>query len=292
MKIRIDFRRVLTEPLHPVRVALYIGLAVLLMGPVQNRFMRITGWGNQAAPVFHMIPDVQPAFLAGAIEVANGLLQWSGSSVRENWPGPVASALVVMLFQYVVGPAVLVWGVRSWARYRRHEAVRGGATMIGVALAIGGFCLVTILPAPVYAIKGSQVHASMERDQQIIAAADALELELYMMGRKAQVRYFCPGGKRERQHSWLAHGRDHAPGIRIADLLDGTPGVVPTDSMTVRINDRTISLRVERSDSLTIRGEVPIEEGTLVFDPAGRPQYSMVISVGVNPTALNSVFEE
>ena len=159
MNIKTNMRRVLADPLHPVRIVLYIAVAVLILSPMQERLLRFAGWGNKAAPVYQDLLPAYPAILAGEIERSEGILEKAGASARGIWSGQVASALLTMLFHYVVGPAALVWGLRAWFRYRHRERVRGGATAIAFALAIGGFTLFSILPSPVYAIKGSRMQA-------------------------------------------------------------------------------------------------------------------------------------
>lgn len=291
MKVRIDFRPVLKDHVHPVRIALYIIVAVVILLPLQEKFLLGAGWGNRAAPVYNELPPAYPAVLAGGIEIAEGRLQFVGASARGVWSGQVSTALVALLIAYVIGPAVLVWGLRARSRYRRHIAVRGGATSIALALAFGGSLLATVLAEPVYAIVGTRQLAMLSRDDRFAENFEALETDLYAMARRAQVKYFRSGKTRGHGHSWLSGDGSGRPAIHIADLLDPATARVPVDSVTVRLGNTPFSLHVERADSITIRGVLPFEGDSRLPNPPEWMPHVIAVVVGVTPLKVNMVEE-
>jgi hypothetical protein len=292
MKVRIDLRPVLRDHVHPVRIALYIMAAIVILLPLQEKILHRAGWGNKGAPACNELPPACPAVLAGGIETAEGRLQFAGASARGVWSGQVSTVLVALVIAYVVGPAALVWGLRAWSRYRQHIAVRGGATSIGLALAFGGSLLATVLAEPVYAVVGTRQLAMLMRDDRFRERYDALETELYAMAKSAQVRYFRSGTMRGHGHSWLTGDRSRTPAIRIGDVLDAAAGRVAADTMTVCLGSTTFSLHVDRADSLTIRGSVPFEGNVRLPDPPEWTPHTISAVVGVTPLNVNMIEEE
>ena len=291
MKIKIDLRAALKDPLHPIRLGLYIMLAIAIMVPLQEELLRLAGWGNIAAPVYYELPPAYPAVLAGGIEMAEGRLHSLGTSTRGMWSGQVSTALVTLLLAYVVGPAVLAWSLRARSRYRQRIPVRGGATSIALAMAFGGALAAAVLPEPVYAIAGTRQLAMLSRDDRFTERCEGLETELYAMARRAQIRYFRSGTKRGQGHSWLTGDRSGTPAIHIGDLLDTTAGQVPADTMTICLGNRTFSLCVERADSLTIRGTVPFEGNDRLPDPPEWLPHTIAMVAGVTPLVVHMVEE-
>jgi hypothetical protein len=291
MRSRIDLRPVLTDPLHPVRILLYIICALVLLEPVQSLIIRKAGWAGSYRPLFTVFPPTQPADVAGGIEVLDGVLQFNGQSVRGVWTGPVTMALGAIVVLYLIGPALLVWGIRARARYRQSIPVRGGATAIAFALALGGVSLLTVLPTPVYAIIGARTKTIMMRDSRSSDNLDLMSVDLYMMARKAQVRYFLSGNPRDAKHSWCSpHGSGKA-GISIADLVTADRKAFSGDSVYVSPNGTRFSLHVEHPDSLTIYG-VREWEGMgpwgLSSDGTQKP---LQICIGVTPDNVNMVMQ-
>lgn len=287
MKTRIEIRDAWNDPLHPLRIALYVVIAIAIVVPLQERFLILAGWGNKASPVFDQLPAAYPAMLAGGIEFAEGRRESLGASTRGVWSPQVSTALVALLVAYVIGPAMLVWGLMARGRYRRHVAVRGGATSIAFALAFGGALVVTLLPEPVYAIVGTRRIASLSRDQRFIEKCEGLESELYAMARKAQVRYYRSGGARGVGHSWLAGGRPGAPAVRIADLIEHPDVQLSADTMTMHIGPMTFTLSIDRADSLTIRGTVPFEGAERLPEPPAWLPHTIAAVAGVTPLTVN-----
>lgn len=291
MKTRIDLRAAWKDPLHPIRIALYVMLGIAILIPLQERLLRMAGWGNKAAPVYYELPPAYPAVLAGGIEMAEGRLHSLGASTRGVWSGQVSTALVALLVAYVVGPAVLAWGFRARSRYRQCIPVRGGATSIALAMAFGGALVAAILPEPVYAIVGTRQLAMLSRDDRFTERCEGLETELYAMARRAQIRYFRSGTIRGQGHSWLTGDRSGTPAIHIGDLLDAPAGQVPADTMTICVANRTFSLNVECADSLTIRGTVPFEGDDRLPDPPAWLPHTIAMVVGVTPLNVHMVEE-
>ncbi len=291
MNLRTRLRAALADPLHPLCIGLAIVLATVAMHALEVPFLRMMGWGNEAAPVYHELPLVQPAVLAGGIEVAEGILQFNGHSARGVWSGQVTSALLALLFLYVIGPGLLVWGLLARMRYRDHQPVRGGATAVILALAIGGCSVVMLLPAPVYAIASNTIHAAMVRDSESSAVRDGLDLELYLMARKAQVRFFSSASGRWQRHSWMAKDGSGRPAIRIEDLVDTFPGRAVQDTAGLRIGDETYTLHVDRCDSITIVGTIPWRGFSFSEVKDSHPVRPLRLVMGVTPETVHTVLE-
>jgi hypothetical protein len=291
MRSRIDLRPVLTDPLHPVRIVLYIVCAAVLLDPVQSLLLQAAGWERSPGPVFTVFPPAQPAILAAGIEVQEGILQFNGHSARGLWTGQVTTAPVAIILSYLIGPALLVWGFRARARYRQDLPVKGGATTIALALALGGFSLCTVLPAPVYALIGARTKAVMMRDNRSSDVVDMMSVDLYMMARKAQVLYFLSGDSRDRMPSWLSLDGSGRPGIGIAGLI--TPGGQPHsgDSVFVSANGTRFSLHVERADSITIHAVQDWEGTGSEGGAADGTQKPLQMCIGVTPDNMNMVMQ-
>ena len=271
MRSRIDLRPVLTDPLHPVRVLLYIICAAVLLEPV--------------------LPPTQPGALAGGIEVLDGVLQFNGQSVRGVWTGPVTMALVSIVVLYLIGPALLVWGIRARARYRQNIAVRGGATVIAFALTLGGVSLLSVLPAPVYALLNAQTKSMMMRDSRSVDNMDMMSVDLYMMARKAQVRYFLSGSPRDAKHSWFPPDASGKAGLSMADLVSADRKAFSGDSVYVSPNGTRFSLHVEHADSLTIYGVADWEGMGPEGLSSDGTQKALQMCIGVTPDAVNMVLQ-
>ncbi len=292
MKFRIDLQRAVKDPLHGIWIACYIGAAMIALGAVQESFVHVAGWGDPAIPIAHAVLPAQPAVLAGGIEVAEGILQFSGHTARGVWSGYVTTTLMAMLISYMVGPALLVWGIRARARHRQQIAVRGGVPAIAAALALGGSTLAAVVPAPLYALVSHRTYTMLERDHRHSEALDDLSVELYVMARNAQVEYHRSGEPRGGGHTWLTpvHGRKGP--LRMCDLLGPGRGPQCTESAHVTIGRQMFSLRIERADSLTLHGLVVCEPPgcPAPADTSGQDTLSMV--VGVTPLNVNMIFEE
>ena len=291
MRSRIDLRPFLTDPLHPVRVLLYIICATVLLEPVQSLIIHKAGWAGSYRPLFTVFPPTQPADLAGGIEVLDGVLQFNGQSVRGIWTGQVTMALGAIVVLYLIGPTLLVWGIRARARYRQNIPVRGGATAIAFALALGGVSLLSVLPAPVYAVINARTKTIMMRDNRSCDNVDLMSVDLYMMARKAQVLYFLSGDTHNKKPSWLSHDRSGRPGIDIASLMTSGGKGSPRDSVFVTANGARYSLHVENADSITIHAVQDWEGMGPEGVAADGTQKALQMCIGVSPDHMNMVMQ-
>jgi hypothetical protein len=163
---------------------------------------------------------------------------------------------------------------------------------IACALALGGFTLSTVIPAPLYAIVGDRTHATILRDIHQSELLDELSVDLYMMARNAQVKYHRSGEPRGGEHSWLAQERGRTTSLRMSDLLDASRSFTCVDSACVIIDQKTFAVHVERADSITLRGTVTCEATSWAPARSINPQDTLAMVVGVTPLQVNMIFEE
>jgi hypothetical protein len=289
MKFKIDIRSVLTDPLHAVRIVLYVIVAAMLFVPLERVFLESAGWSESVGQVFSPLPPAQPPILAGGIEVQEGVLGFNGHSARGIWTRQVTTALAAIIASYLICPTLLVWGIRARARYRNNVPVWGGATSIALALTFGGFSLLTILPAPVYAIVSGQTYAMMDRDCRSSEMLDAVSLDLYMMARKAQVKFFLSGDGREKRPSWFTQGASGKSAIDISSLLPPGKTATSADSVYVSGDGSRFTLRVERADSLTIHVIRDPEGSRHDADASEGTPTMLQMCAGVTPEHVNMV---
>lgn len=292
MKFRIDLRSALKDPLHGIWIGCYIGAVMIAFGPVQDSLMRFAGWGDPAAALAHAIPPAQPAAMAGGIEVDEGILQFTDHTARGIWSGRVTATLAAILISYVIGPALLVWGIRARARYRQRITVRGGVPVIAAALALGGMTFAALVPSPLLALSGQRTHAMLVRDFRYGETLDDLNVELYVLARNAQVRYHRSGDPRGGGHSWLEAGHAGPGSLHVADLLDPACRAQVTDSDRVMIGPQVFSLHVERADSLTLRGTVTCEPSSWSSANEAGTLDTLSMVVGVTPLHVNMILED
>jgi len=291
MKLRIDLRPVVADPLHGARIGLYILLLAAGILQLQRFLLQGAGWGRSIDGASPWIALAQPPLLAGGIEVQEGIQHFNGKSGRGVWTGQTTSVLVSVVATYVLGPALFVWGLRARARRRQNPLREAGATTIAAALTLGGLSLVSIIPAPMYAVMSSRAHSTMVHDCQVSAMQDEMSEDLFQMARRAQVIYFLPGGMGGGNQSWLAHDRSGKPVIDISRILLAAPSADVDAVLSCSRNCSKYSLRVERADSLTIKG---VTEGSDVQGTDGDAESvhaaKVQMCIGVTPDRVNVVF--
>ena len=287
MKLKTDFRPILADPLHGVRIVLYIVVLAAVFVPLQKELLRAAGWGRSfdgGNPVFSL---AQPAILAGGIEVQEGIHHFNGKSGRGVWSGQTTSVLIALVLTYILGPALFAWGLHARAQWRRNPLGNAGVTRIALALSFGGMSLVSIIPAPMYAVISNTTYGTMVHDCRVSAVQDKISEDLFQMARRAQVIYFLPGKMGGGNQSWLAPDRSGNPVIDISRIVLPTQSA-ECDSLCGSGCETVYSLSIERADSLTIRG-VRTETDVQPADSVARAEHTGKIEmcVGVTPDRVN-----
>lgn len=290
MKFKIDFRPVLADPLHGVRIVLYVLFLVVVFFPLQKVLLHKVGWGHSFEGATSLFYLAQPAILAGGIEVQEGIHSFGGNSNRGVWSGQITSVLVSIISAYILGPALLAWGLRARFRRRRNLSGNAGVTWIAIALTLGSLSLVSIVPAPVYAIIGSETFKMMANDCVRSERQDYMSDELFMMARKAQVMYFLPCEMGGGNQSWMARDGSGNPVIDISGVLPPAQAGEDDRGQSPSGSGGRYSLHVERADSLTIRG-VLAEAGVEGSGVEGSSDQSARVEmcVGVTPDRVNII---
>lgn len=290
MKFRINFRPVLTDPLHGVRIVLYILLLTVVFLSLQRVLLKGAGWAQSFDGANPLSVLAQPALLAGGIEVQEGILHFNGKSGRGVWNGQITFVLMLIILTYVLGPALFAWGLHARARWHRNLSGNVGATRIAFALALGGLSLMSIIPAAMYAVISNATYKTMVHDCQVSAKQDNMSVELFQMGRRAQVIYFLPAEMGGGNQSWLARDGSGNPVIDISRIQIPTQSADDNPDLYGAGNGNRYSLRVERADSLTIRG-VSVEIDVQGADGVARGDYAerVEVCIGVTPDRVNVV---
>jgi hypothetical protein len=292
MKMRIDLRAVLADPLHAVRIILYVVCATIVLGPLQQFFLMKIGCGEPVVALTPGLTPVQPPVLAGGVEVREGLLQFNGATARGLWNGTITSVMMSMVFAYLVGPALLVWGLRARGRYRMKDPAAPGATKIAVALAVGGFSVVSLLPSLGLAYRSTATYESMVADNAASEELDSMSTTLSLMARKAQVAYFVAGEPWQLSGSWQLSDGSKQPALSIVQLIEPGVDAMITDSRHAVIDGRSYELAVVRADSLILRGQVapahpPQSGGAATDNGVGRS-----VTFGVTPYLLTMTYSQ
>lgn len=292
MKMRIDLRPLLTDPLHGVRIVLYIVCAAIALGPLQQSLLSRISIGDHMFSTNLGFPPAQPPLIAGGVEVGEGILQYSGGTARGVWNAPVISVMMSMVFVYLVGPSLLVWGFRARARYRMKDPSASGATKIAVALAVGGFSVLSLLPGLGVAYSSRATHEIIVADNEASRELDCMATSLSLMARKAQVAYFVAGEPWQLAGSWQMSDGSKQPVLSIVQLIEPGVDAVIADSRHAVIDGRAYELVVERADSLTIKGECAAAHPKMSSLSGEREASMPGMCVGVTPYKVNMVLWE
>lgn len=290
MKSRIDLRRVLADPLHWSRIVLYVVIATVVIGALQHYVNRRSSQRGLYEVLNNVIPMADPAVLAGGIEMVEASRAFAGYGSRGEWRGEITGVMMSMVFLYLIGPSLLAWGVRARMRRRRGEPSSAPVAAIALAIAIGCWSVLMLVPG------FSHAYATFGESAQETARAaageeeSALWTEMMLMVNRAQVAYFTAGDPWEVGNSWQMSDGSRQPALSIVQLVD--PGVVAVikDSRHAVIGGRSYELIVERADSLTLRGTCPPiplnENGEPIFNDNG----ARALTFGITPSTCSVAF--
>ncbi len=292
MRSKTDFRAVLTDPLHWMRIVLYVVIATVVLGSLQHYVNRRSSQGGWCAVLNTLIPMADPAVLAGGIEMIEASNAFAGYGSRGVWRGDITAVMMSMVFLYIVGPTLLVWGLRGRARFRRHEPGTPPAAVIAVAIAAGCCSVMLLVPGFRYAYSTIGEH---ERDIARVAAMEdeaALKDEMLLMAHKAQVAYFVAGEPWQVGGSWQMSDGSRQPALSIVQLIDPGAIAVIKDSRHALIGGRSYELIVERADSLTLRGQCPPIPPEVHGEPIFGNNGARDITIGVTPSTLSLAYNQ
>lgn len=291
MKLKIDLRPILTDPLHWVRIVLYVTVAMVAFSSLQHAINRRSSQGGWCAVLNTIVPMLDPAMLAGGIEVEEAMNAFAGYGSRGVWRGGITAVMTSMVFLYLLGPTLFVWGLRARVKYRQGGSGAPHAAVIAGALACGGCSLLMLLPGlySAYAAIG-------EREQDVwrskaMQEECALLEEISLMARKAQVAYFVAGEPWQLAGSWQMSDGSKQPALSIVQLIDPGVDAVIKDSRHAVIRGRSYELIVERADSLTLRGACPPVPLNKNGEPAFETGGGRSITIGVTPALLALAYD-
>jgi hypothetical protein len=284
MKLKIDLRPVLTDPLHWFRIVIYVALVAVLAGPLQVALQKRAARGGWPAIWNAVLPPAAPPLIAAGIEVEEAMAKFAGYGSRGVWRATITATMMSMVCAYLVGPTLLIWGMRAHARYRLRDPGAPRAWVIAVALTLGGFSLVSLLTSAGIAYVAQESYTRMLGERVEADARNRLTDELLLMARKAQVAYFVAGEPWELAGSWQLSDGSKQPALSVAQLIEpGVDALIP-DSRHAVIDGRTYELTVERADSVTIRGILPPLCQTITLDDGST--LPLEYRVGVTPQTV------
>ena len=285
MKLKIDLRPVLTDPLHWFRIVVYVALVAVVAGPLQGALQKRAARGGWPAVWNAVLPPAAPPILAASIEVEEAMARFAGYGSRGVWRESITATMMSIVCAYLVGPTLLVWGMRAWSRYRLREPGAPRASLIAVALTLGGFSLVSLVTTGSIAYVAHESYARMCGEHVEADARGQLTDDLLLMARKAQVAYFVAGEPWQLAGSWQLSDGSRQPALSVVQLIEpGVDALIP-DSRHAVIDGRTYELTVERSDSVTITGILPSSCQTITLSD-GSPM-PLTYCIGVTPQTVS-----
>lgn len=292
MKLRIDLRTLIADPLHWVRIVLYVLVAMVAFASVRLYINRHSSQGGWCAVLNDVVPIADPVVMAGWIEVEEAVHAFAGYGSRGVWRGTITGVMTSMVVLYLIGPTLLVWGIRARARWRPGEPGTPHAGVIAAAL-VFGICSVTmLLPGFFSAYAAIEGHEEDLVQQAVGAEECTLLTELTLMARKAQVAYFVAGEPWQLAGSWQMSDGSRQPALSIVQLIEPGVDAEITDSRHAVIGGRCYELVVERADSLTLRGTCPPvlmrENGGPVFETGGERS----IAMGITPASVSLAYDQ
>lgn len=292
MKSKIDLRPLIADPLHWVRILLYVLIAMVAFTSVRLSISRHSSQGGWYAALNDVVPIADPALLAGWIEVEEAVHAFAGYGSRGVWRGTITGVMTSMVLLYLVGPTLLVWGIRARARWRLREPGTPHAGVIAAALVFGLCSVMMLLPGFFSAYAAIEDHEEDLVQQAVAAEECTLLTELTLMARKAQVAYFVAGEPWQLAGSWQLSDGSKQPALSIVQLIEPGVDAEITDSRHAVIGGRSYELVVERADSLTLRGTCPPvivgENGEPVFESGGERS----IAMGITPASLSLAYNQ
>ncbi len=288
MRSRIDFEAMVEDPLHWVRIALYIGVIAALfipLGYAMDQFLHRTG----GVALSLLGPDM----IAGGKRVEEGIAAFRGAPKPPVQKQEIAGILVALSVTGVLLPALFFWGVRRRAQWRIQPGSRGLLVRISLALAAGGFSILLMLGSIPLSLISWDTEQIMRRDNRVSASRDQLVAETLHMATKARILYFLPAERGGLHGEWMTRDAEHRPTIAINAIR--IPAV-QADSILARIYPPftgVFGLDVVNPDSLVIWG-VGMEKNSVADTALNRDGRRGMIQVeaGVTPdrAAVSSFF--
>ncbi len=279
MRSRIDFEAMVEDPLHWVRIALYIGVIAAVLIPIGyaiDQFLNHTG----GAALSLLNPDM----IAGGKRVEEGIAAFRGAPMPRVQKQEMATILVALSVAGVLLPALFFWGIRRRAEWRQQPGNRGLLVRISLALAAGGFSILLLLGSIPFTIISWDMEQAIRRDNRLSAARDQLMVETLHMSTKARTLYFLPAERGGLHGEWMTRDAGRRPTITIDDIR--VPAV-EVDSVLARIYppfSGVFGLDVVNPDSLVIWG-VGMEQNSVSDTATNRDgRRGMIqVEVGVTP---------
>lgn len=254
MKSRIDLRRLPRDPLHAFWIVSAAVLVMIMVVTVQDQIMRRSSMGRWYALVNTVLPPLPPPMVAAGAEVTEAVHRWEGIEEHGMWRSDVTSMLTSMIAAYLIGPSLFVWGLRARSRARAAGASRWRRTVILASLAWGGASVLSLLASLPLAYEFQNTHERLVAQEHHAARGDSLSLDLFDMGRRAQVAYFVPADGGHQGRSWQSPDGTGRPSVSIAQFLAPGTDAVMTDSRHAMIDGRSYELVIDGPDTLTITG--------------------------------------
>ena len=282
MKMRIDLRPFVNDPLHWARLVVYVVLVTWGASVVRDHLFTTPPYGKWLTLRNHvLLLAAPPPVLAAGIGVEEVMAEFTGHSTRGVWRESVSAVMISLVGAYLVGPALLVWGLRARTRFRTAELKLPRAWMIVGAITLGGTSVAFLMPALFDAYMSQKLHERMVEDNVSADMNMRLSSELTLMAYKAQVAYFVAGEPWDLPASWQLSDGSRRPALSIVQLLEpGVDALVP-DSRHAVIDGRVYEVTVVRADSLTITGLLPPAD--LSARPADDRRWCSGFTVGVTP---------
>lgn len=266
MKFKIDLSKAAADPLHPARIIITISLlsaAVLLLAllaagmySMEKAILQQYDGQRDLWTEFStlVLTASQPQVIAARIRSQEGIDRFGGIQEERQWQGDLTGLLALLTLVFLVGPSLLVWGIRARARWYHAPPPRRGTVRIAAALTIGGFVVLSQAATIIAAIQSQKRFTLMMEDIRSSAEWEALSSEAVLMARKAQVLYFLPPKDGGCGMSWLASDGSGKPAITLSDIR---PAGIPSSKITEPFypqQPKSYVVEVYRSDSLSIRG--------------------------------------
>ncbi len=215
MPLKIDFEKMADDPLHWLRIGLYIAIVAAVLIPLAHLIVSLAGWN---ATGWGGLTIGYPAIVVGGIRVAEGIARFKGEMRAIAWQSQYTWVILSLCISGLILPALFLWGVRARARWRLNPGGRGLLAMITVALTIGGMALVNLLSAVPLSITAWRVMEKMRDDNTLSAENDLLVDEVSLMATKARVHYFLPASRGGGGGGWMSRDNSQTPTITLADI--------------------------------------------------------------------------
>jgi hypothetical protein len=298
MKFKIDLSKVAADPLHPFRIiitialfsAAVLSLALLAAGMYTMEKAILQHYDGQRDLWNEFttlaVRTSQPQVIAAEIRAREGINRFHGIQEQRRWRGELTALLALLAFIFLIGPSLLVWGIRARARWYRAQHPRRGTVRIAAALAVGGFVVLSQAATIIMAVQSQGRLNTMVENAIASAERDAMEVEAIQMARKAQVLYFLSPKDGGCGLSWLAPDGSGRPAITISNIRQAGIPISKIMEPFYPQKPKSYVVEVYRSDSLSIRGT---GNATGLIDDRGTLD-NVQVRIDVTPDKLTTVY--